>query len=118
MPSSSRQSCQICQGTSKRKAIVRPNGKAEDNAPNRQWAADEHWVDPKLRSVAILAAVRECEAAYVWSARAGAARRNGLAESVIDVLRAKGDPSKLGGKVRDIVTYVRQLMQPRQSGGV
>ena len=68
-------------------------------------------VDAKLRSVAILAAVREREAAYVWSAQVGAARRNGLAESVIDVLRAKGDPSKLGDEERDVVTYVRQLMR-------
>src|SRR5215467_10827735 len=68
-------------------------------------------VEAPLRSVAILAAVREREAAYVWAAQVGAARRNGLAESVIDVLRAKGDPSKLGDEERDIVTYVRQLMR-------
>src|SRR5215813_6580915 len=32
-------------------------------------------------------------------------------QSVVDVLRAKGDPSKLGDEERDIVTYVRQLMR-------
>src|SRR5215472_10944295 len=72
---------------------------------------DESVTDPKLHSVAILAAVREREAAYVWAAQVGAARRNGVAESVIDVLRAKGGPSKLGDEERDIVTYVRQLMR-------
>ena len=41
-------------------------------------------VDAKLRSVAILAAVREREAAYVWAAQVAAARRNGLAEEAID----------------------------------
>src|SRR3981081_626662 len=40
-------------------------------------------VEPKLRSVAILAAVREKEAPYVWAAQVGAARRAGLAESTI-----------------------------------
>ena len=41
----------------------------------------------------------------------GAARRNGLREEVIDLLRAKGDPAKLPAEERDIVTYVRQLMR-------
>ena len=84
---------------------------AEKVLPLVHFFRDESVVDPKLRSVAILAAVREREAAYVWSAQVGAARRNGLAEDVIDVLRAKGDAAKLGPEERDIVTYVRQLMR-------
>src|SRR5215475_14331951 len=70
---------------------------------------DESIVDAKLRSIAILTAVREREAAYVWSAQVGAARRNGLREEVIDVIRAKGDPASLPAEERDIVVYVRQL---------
>src|SRR3989454_12419199 len=72
---------------------------------------DETIVEPKLRSIAILTAVREREAAYVWAAQVGAARRNGLREEVIDLLRAKRDPAKLPAEERDIVTYVRQLMR-------
>src|SRR5437867_5459199 len=72
---------------------------------------DESIVEPALRSVAILAAVREREAAYVWAAQVGAARRNGLRAEVIDLLRAKGDPGKLPDEEREIVTYVRQLMR-------
>src|SRR5437763_16812955 len=72
---------------------------------------DESVVEGKLRSVGILAAVREREAAYVWAAQVGAARRNGLGEDVIDLLRAKGDAAKLPAEERDIVTYVRQLMR-------
>jgi 4-carboxymuconolactone decarboxylase len=72
---------------------------------------DESVVEAKLRSVAILAAVREREAAYVWSAQVGAARRNGVREEVIDLLRAKGDPGRLAAEERDIVIYVRQLMR-------
>jgi len=72
---------------------------------------DEGVTEPKLRSVAILTAVREREAAYVWAAQVGAARRNGLREEVIELLRAKGDPGKLPAEERDIVTYVRQLMR-------
>jgi 4-carboxymuconolactone decarboxylase len=84
---------------------------AERLLPLVLFFREESVVDAKLRSVAILAAVREREAAYVWSAQVGAARRNGLGEDVIDVLRAKGDAGKLGAEERDIVTYVRQLMR-------
>jgi 4-carboxymuconolactone decarboxylase len=73
---------------------------------------DETVVEAKLRSVGILAAVREREAAYVWAAQVGAARRNGLAEPVIDLLRAKGDPASLSAEERDVVTYTRQSVVP------
>lgn len=72
---------------------------------------DESIVEPKLLSVAILTAVREREAAYVWAAQVGAARRNGVREEVIDLIRAKGDPGKLPADEREIVTYTRQLMR-------
>jgi 4-carboxymuconolactone decarboxylase len=72
---------------------------------------EESVVEPRLRSLAILAAVREREAAYVWSAQVGAARRAGVPEATIDLLRAKGDPASLPAEERDIVTYTRQLMR-------
>ena len=84
---------------------------AERVLPLVTFFRDRSVVDAKLRSVAILAAVREREAAYVWAAQVGAARRNGLGDDVIDVLRAKGDASTLGAEERDIVNYVRQLMR-------
>ncbi|HYR39837.1 MAG TPA: hypothetical protein VEW27_11790 [Methylomirabilota bacterium] len=84
---------------------------AERVLPLVTFFRDESVVDAKLRSIAILSAVREREAAYVWAAQVGAARRNGLREEVIDLLRAKGDPAKLPAEERDIVTYVRQLMR-------
>jgi len=70
---------------------------------------DDSVVEGKLRSLAILAMVREREAAYVWSAQAGAARRAGVREEAIDLIRAKGDPAKLAPEERDIVVYARQL---------
>lgn len=68
-------------------------------------------VEPKLRSHAILAAVREKEAAYVWAAQVGAARRAGVPDATIDLLRAKGDPASLPADERDVVTYTRQLIR-------
>jgi 4-carboxymuconolactone decarboxylase len=84
---------------------------AERVLPLVTFFRDESVVEPALRSVAILTAVREREAAYVWAAQVGAARRNGLAEPVIDLIRAKGDPGPLPADERDIVTYTRQLMR-------
>ena len=84
---------------------------AERILPLVTFFRDDSVVDAKLRSIAILSAVREREAAYVWSAQVGAARRNGLREEVIDLLRSKGDPGKLPAEEREIVTYVRQLMR-------
>ena len=72
---------------------------------------DESVVEGRLRSVAILAAVREREAAYVWAAQVGAARRAGVREEVIDLLRVNGDPAALPAEEREIVTYTRQLMR-------
>ena len=64
-------------------------------------------VDPKLRQIAILAAVRERDANYVWAAQVDVARRVGLRELVIDLLRTKGDPSDLPPEERDIVLYTK-----------
>jgi len=72
---------------------------------------DESIVEPQLRSVGILASVRERDAAYVWAAQVGAARRAGVPEATIDLLRAKGDPARLPEDERNIVTYVRQLVR-------
>ena len=84
---------------------------AERMLPLVAFFRDESIVAPQLRSVAILSAVREREAAYVWAAQVGAARRNGVREEVIDLLRAKGDPGALPVDEREIVTYTRQLMR-------
>ncbi|MBI1735762.1 MAG: carboxymuconolactone decarboxylase family protein [Candidatus Rokubacteria bacterium] len=72
---------------------------------------DESVVEPKLRSLAILAAVREREAAYVWNAQVGAARRAGVPEETIDAIRAKDDRAPLPVEEREILTYTRQLMR-------
>src|SRR5712692_11553461 len=60
---------------------------AENILPLVTFFRDQSVVDAKLRSVAILAAVREREAAYVWAAQVAAARRNGVREEIIDLIR-------------------------------
>jgi 4-carboxymuconolactone decarboxylase len=70
---------------------------------------EESIVEGRLRSIAILAAVREYDAEYVWSAQATAARQNGVREDLIELLRTRGDPGKLPEEEREIVNYARQL---------
>jgi 4-carboxymuconolactone decarboxylase len=86
-------------------------GLAERVLPLVTFFREGSVVEAKLRSHAILAAVREREAAYVWAAQVGAARRAGVPEATIDLLRAKGDPASLPEDERDVVTYTRQLMR-------
>ena len=84
---------------------------AERLLPLVTYFRDECIVEAKLRAVAILTAVREREAEYVWAAQVAQVRRNGVREEVIDLIRAKGDPGKLSADEREIVTYTRQLMR-------
>src|SRR2546430_7894430 len=72
---------------------------------------NETVVEPRLLSHAILASVRERDARYVLAAQVGAAKRAGVPEATIDMLRAKGDPASLGEDERDIVTFTRQLVR-------
>ena len=70
---------------------------------------DDSIVASKDRSLAILVGVRERKAAYVWAAQVNAARRAGVREEAIDVIRKKGDPGKLPAEEREIVAYAEQL---------
>lgn len=68
-------------------------------------------VEGTLRSLAILATARERAAHYVWAAQVAAARRAGVSEALIDLLRAQGDPAGLPETERDIINFARQLMR-------
>jgi 4-carboxymuconolactone decarboxylase len=67
-------------------------------------------VEGKDRSLAILVGVRERQGAYVWAAQVSAARRAGVREEAIAVIRSKGDASKLTPEEREIITYAEQLI--------
>src|SRR5262249_46363779 len=76
---------------------------AEKLLPMVPFAREGTVIDPKLRQIAILTAVRERDANYVWAAQVDVGRRVGLREPVIDILRAKRDPADLQPEERDIV---------------
>src|SRR2546425_5013949 len=68
---------------------------------------DESVVEPKLRSLAILVAARERQGAYVWAAQVNAARRGGVCEEAIDLIRKKADPGKFPVAARRIGASAR-----------
>ena len=84
---------------------------AETLLPMVPLAREGLIIEPQLRQIAVLAAVRERDGNYVWAAQVDVARRVGLREPVIDLLRAKGDPASLSQDEHDIVVYIRQLMR-------
>jgi 4-carboxymuconolactone decarboxylase len=84
---------------------------AETLLPMVPMAREGLIIEPQLRQIAVLTAVRERDANYVWAAQVDVARRVGLDDAVIDLLRAKGDPAGLPAEQRDIVVYMRQLMR-------
>jgi 4-carboxymuconolactone decarboxylase len=62
-------------------------------------------------SLAILVAARARRGDYVWSRQVDLARRNGVREEAIDLIRREGDPAELPPEERDIVVYARQLAE-------
>lgn len=72
---------------------------------------NESIVEAKDRSLAILVAAREREGAYVWAAQVAAARRAGVREEAIALIKQKGNPAQLPADERDIIIYAQQLVQ-------
>ena len=68
-------------------------------------------VERDVRFAGILTAARENESRYVWAAQVEQARKNGVRESLIDLVRAQGDPAALPDEEREVVNYVRQLVR-------
>lgn len=89
------------------------------HSPKMAWPAfnlgdhfrDNSVVEPRLRSVGILIAARERQGVYVWGAQVNAARRNGLAESTIDLIRKRAAPASFPAGEREIAAYAEQLMR-------
>jgi 4-carboxymuconolactone decarboxylase len=72
---------------------------------------EESIVEPRARSVGVLIAARERQGVYVWGAQVNAARRNGVPEEVIDLIRQRADPSRYPAGDREVAAYVEQLMR-------
>ena len=72
---------------------------------------EESIVDAKSRTLAALTAASERGGYYEWAAQAEGARKIGVREEAIELIRAKGDPAKLPEDERQIVAFAQQLMR-------
>src|SRR5439155_489380 len=88
-----------------------PRSRSRPSGSRRARATGPAGSSPIFAITCVSCVAATSAAAYVWAAQVGAARRNGVSDEIIDVLRAKGDPGKLPAEERDIVVYVRQLMR-------
>jgi 4-carboxymuconolactone decarboxylase len=68
-------------------------------------------LDPAQRELAVIAVAREKDAGYEWAAHVTVGRKAGLSEETIDAVRNRTDVSGLQPDERDIITFVRQLLQ-------
>lgn len=72
---------------------------------------DSSIVEPRARSVGILIAARERQGVYVWGAQVNAARRNGVPEAVIDLIRSRAKMSHFPAGDGEVAAYAEQLMR-------
>jgi 4-carboxymuconolactone decarboxylase len=66
---------------------------------------------PYLRELVTIAAAREKDCNYVWAAHAPAARKEGVADSTVALVRDKADVSGLEPADQDVIEYVRALLR-------
>lgn len=84
---------------------------AQQLLPMVKFVRQNNVIEPNVRFAAILTAARENEANYVWAAQVEQARKNGIREELIDLVRSRADAAKFRGEERIAVEYVRQLVR-------
>jgi 4-carboxymuconolactone decarboxylase len=75
------------------------------------WVRLNSTLKPVERELTVIAVAREKDAAYEWAAHVRTGRTVGLREEAIDAVRNRQDVSHLEPDERDIVLFVRQLLQ-------
>ena len=73
-------------------------------------------LSPRLRELATIATAREKDCAYVWAAHAPAARKEGVEDQTIALVRDRGDASSLPPSDRDVIDFTRQLLVEHRVG--
>lgn len=89
------------------------------HSPKMAWPAfgvgdyfrENSVVEPRVRSVGILIAARERQGVYVWGAQVNAARRNGVPDAVIELIRNRAAPASFPAGDREVAAYAEQLMR-------
>jgi 4-carboxymuconolactone decarboxylase len=86
---------------------------AELSQPTGHYLRHETGLPEQIRELAILVTAREMDSQFEWAAHEPEAKRVGLSEQAIDVVRHSKDPAGLPEIEQTIVTFGRQLFRDR-----
>jgi 4-carboxymuconolactone decarboxylase len=76
-----------------------------------EWLRADSQIATDLRELAVLAIVREKEAAYLWATHVPLARQGGVDEAIVDAVRNRASLEAFPSEMRDVVDYVRQQLR-------
>jgi 4-carboxymuconolactone decarboxylase len=71
----------------------------------------DSFLGQNLRELAVIATARERDCPYVWAAHAPAARRAGIADSTVVVVKNREELAKTSSTEADVIEFVRSLLQ-------
>lgn len=89
---------------------------AEAYTAANQYLRNEAGIDPRLRELAILVAARAMDNAYEWTAHESSAQKEGLEQSIIDIVKyrkpltAPGEIEGLGEREAVIIQLGREAL--------
>ncbi len=75
------------------------------------YLRQDDFVPARTRELAVIATARERDCPYVWAAHAPAARKAGVPDAVVDLVRDRGSLDGLTEADRDIIELARQLLR-------
>src|SRR5262245_37344397 len=71
-------------------------------------------IPPRLREIALLATERELDSQFQWTAHEPVARREGVPESIIDVIGQRRDTAGLDAADALVIELARQIWRDRK----
>ena len=86
---------------------------AEHTRAAVRWLRENSGNDPKYMELAILVAVREADGQYEWTAHEASAVKAGIPQSVVEIVRSKGDAKVgvggVGEKEEAVIRFGREM---------
>jgi 4-carboxymuconolactone decarboxylase len=100
------------------RGVVGPNFQALFNSPIAterfaswgEYLRFDSEIPPRLKELVILAAAREANNGYVWTAHERLAREQGVTDAVIDAIRHRSAPAGLAGDDASVVGFAKELL--------
>jgi 4-carboxymuconolactone decarboxylase len=100
------------------RGVVGPNFQALFNSPVAterfavfgEYLRFDSEIPPRLKELVILAAAREANNGYVWTAHERLARELGVSDAVIEGIRDRSAPAGLSGDDANAVGFAKELL--------